>query len=174
MYIREATEADAPAIAAVHVASWRTSYVGIVPDEVLARLSADERAVMWARRLHDANGVCTFVAVNDAGAIVGFADGGPIRDRIAGYAGELYGIYLLKEAQGHGAGRALVRAVADNLAVRGMTAMTIWVLSDNRPARGFYAALGGREIATKMIEIGGRPLEETAYGWADTAAIRAG
>ena len=37
--IRPATLEDAPAIARVHVDTWRTTYAGIVPDEHLAKLS---------------------------------------------------------------------------------------------------------------------------------------
>ncbi|MBV9785789.1 MAG: GNAT family N-acetyltransferase, partial [Acidisphaera sp.] len=37
--IRRARPADAAAIAAVHVAAWRSAYPGILPDTYLARLS---------------------------------------------------------------------------------------------------------------------------------------
>jgi hypothetical protein len=39
--IRPATPADAPALARVQAASWRGSYQGIVPDELLANLPQD-------------------------------------------------------------------------------------------------------------------------------------
>ena len=51
--IRTATVADAPVIGFVHVEAWRESYVGIVPDHVLADLSVDRRAAMWGRILSD-------------------------------------------------------------------------------------------------------------------------
>ena len=40
--LREATPADAPALAAVQVASWRAAYRGLMPDGVLAGLSVPD------------------------------------------------------------------------------------------------------------------------------------
>lgn len=39
--VRPADEADAPAIAAVHVSAWRTAYRRLLPDEVLDQLSVE-------------------------------------------------------------------------------------------------------------------------------------
>src|SRR5256885_7375576 len=89
--------------------------------------------------------------VENAGfGIVGFADGGPSRDRIGGLDGELYAIYLLERSQRRGVGRQLVGAVAARLLEAGLTAMSVWVLAGN-PACGFYDALGGRQIGAKAV-----------------------
>jgi len=171
--VRLATAADAPAMGRVHVASWRTTYPGIVPDAALARLDAGASAARWAGRFADPEyPMGIFVAEDDAGAVIGFAGGGPGRDGVPGYAGELYALYLLREAQGRGAGRALVRAVAEWLAANGTTTLLAWVLAENHPARGFYERLGGRYVATKPYLIEGVTLDEVAYGWTDTAALR--
>jgi len=170
--IREATAADAPAIARVHVESWQTTYRGIVPDEVLANLSVDHRARQWAHRLDDPNAVdFVYVAVNDAGAVIGFASGGPEREGDPVYTGELYAIYLLAGQQGKGIGRRLARAVAERLAAMGHGAILVWVLAAH-PARHFYAALGGMPVREKAITMGDVSLTEVAYGWTDTRAIR--
>jgi len=42
MIIREATHNDIPALAKVHVDTWRTAYRGIMPDEYLANLSYEQ------------------------------------------------------------------------------------------------------------------------------------
>lgn len=173
MIVRPAAATDAAAIAHIHVASWRAAYPGIVPDDVLARLDVGVSTARWERRFADPEyPQGTFVAEDAAGAVVGFANGGPERDGTPGYAGELYALYLLQQAQGQGAGRALVRAVTNWLAAREMTAMLVWVLAENGGARGFYERLGGRYVATKPYAIGGRTLDEVAYGWTDTAALR--
>src|SRR5262249_37205224 len=79
--IRPAQDADAEAIARVHVEAWRESYRGLVPDEVLARLSVERRANDWRTWLGDADGgPIVRVAEDEAGAIVGFASGGRARD----------------------------------------------------------------------------------------------
>src|SRR5256885_780919 len=93
---------------------------------------------------------CIFVAEDAGVGIVGFADGGPSRDRIGGLDGELYAIYLLERSQRRGVGRQLVGAVAARLLEAGLTAMSVWVLADN-PACGFYDALGGRQIGAKAV-----------------------
>jgi hypothetical protein len=62
--IRTATVADAAAIGSVHVEAWRETYVGIVPDHVLAGLSVDGRAAMWGRIL------CNPTALNESAAFV--------------------------------------------------------------------------------------------------------
>ena len=49
--VREATPADAPGIARVHVDAWRTTYRGLVPDSYLAGLSYADRQTMWERIL---------------------------------------------------------------------------------------------------------------------------
>jgi L-amino acid N-acyltransferase YncA len=171
MRIREANTADATAIAHVHVASWRTTYQGIVPETYLANLSEQRRAEVWSTRLSNLpEGECVHVAEDETQGIVGFAGGGPVRDGHPGYTGELYAIYLLAEYQGRGLGRALTVAVARRLAEAGMRSMLVWVLADN-PSRAFYTALGGREVGEKSVEIGGKALTEIAYGWDDVGGL---
>ncbi|HEX5324913.1 MAG TPA: hypothetical protein VFW40_14090, partial [Capsulimonadaceae bacterium] len=51
--IRDATLADAAAIAQVHVSAWRTTYPGIVPQDYIDSRSVEEREGRWAGRLAD-------------------------------------------------------------------------------------------------------------------------
>lgn len=165
--IRPATPADLPGIARVHVDSWRTTYHGIVSDAFLEGLSY-ERSEARNRSLMERtdNPPHVFVATDPDGTVVGFAMGGRTRSDDALFTGELYGIYLLKEQQGHGLGRGLVRAMAGALAADGHGSLIVWVLADN-PSRRFYEALGGRYHRTQSITIGGQELAEVAYGWPD-------
>lgn len=159
--IREARPEDAAGIARVHVDSWRTTYRGLVPDDVLANLRTDERENNWVGILRDQT---KFTYVADEGGIVGFVNGGPERSRTVDYDGELYAIYLLESHQRRGLGRELVRAFAARLAKEGFRSMLVWVLVDN-PHRAFYESLGGVEVKRKKIRIGGATLDEVAYGW---------
>lgn len=171
MQIRPATAADARAIAEVHIASWRSTYVGLLPDEVLANLSVERRENYWHGELtHPDTPHFIYIAESDDGQIVGFASGGPERDGRPPYTGELYAIYLLAEHQGKGIGRALAHAVAEHLRAQGMSAMLVWVLKGN-PAARFYEALGGQNVAEKPLTIGGADRIEIAYGWTDTSTI---
>lgn len=49
--VRAATAADADAMGALHVRSWRYGYRGLVPDEVLAALNPAQRAQRWRETL---------------------------------------------------------------------------------------------------------------------------
>ena len=160
--IRAAVEADAGAIAHVHVASWQTTYAGIVPDAYLAGLDEALRARLWAERLR--GGTLVFVAEWD-GRVVGFADGGANREAVGGCDAELYAIYLLKDAQKRGIGAGLLQAMATALLERNFKSIAVWVLEQNR-SRGFYEKAGARLATSKVIDIGGTKLMEVAYVWA--------
>ena len=159
--IRSATGGDACAIARVHVESWRTTYTGIVPDAYLAGLDEMLRAKLWHEWL--TGNALVLVAESD-GQVVGFAHGGANREALEECDAELYSIYLVREAQRHGAGKALLAAIASVLAERGFRSMAVWVLERN-PARGFYERMGAHLAASKVIEIGGAKLMEVAYVW---------
>ena len=174
MLIRQARISDAAAIARVHVDSWRTTYPGIVPDDYLAGLSYEQRSGVWQRILSEAEADAAqsnYVAVDEDGAVVGFAGGGPERSGDPDYAGELYVIHLLKDSQRRGVGRRLVTSVASDLISNGMRSMLVWVLVQNRPACLFYEALGGLPAREQEVSLGGLPLVEVGYGWQDIGPL---
>src|SRR5262249_38607513 len=98
--------------------------------------------------------------------IIAFAAGGPERDGDRIYRGELRAIYIIQRHQRQGHGRRLTGAVARQLLLDGFDSMLVWVLAEN-PSRAFYDALGGIVVNSKMIESGGRDLQQVAYGWSD-------
>ena len=79
MTIRDAKPEDALAIAEVHIASWRTTYPGIMPQEHLDALSLTEYEQLWWGRLRFAglNQPLVSVAETSNKQIVGFVSGGP-------------------------------------------------------------------------------------------------
>jgi GNAT superfamily N-acetyltransferase len=172
MIIREMTSNDVPAIARVHVDTWRTAYRGIIPDEYLATLSYEKRENGWYQILNKApeNGDFTYVAENELGKIIGFAGGGLERTGNSEYKGELKAIYILEDSQRQGIGRLLVTTVVEKLSQLNIYSMLTWVLADN-PACQFYEKLGGEQIYSKQEERGGATLTEVAYGWKDTTII---
>lgn len=163
--IRKAEPRDAYAVAHVHVTSWRETYQGIVPDEFLKNLSIERRAVYWKNSLENPGDEFHHVLAAEVdGSVVGFVNYGKVRDEVPGFSGELFAIYILRSAQKLGLGRRLfAEAVREQLKF-GRTSMLLWVLSDN-PSRGFYEHLGGEYLKEKVIEIGGKELNEAAYGW---------
>jgi len=169
---RMATIDDASAIGAVHVASWRETYAGLLPQDMLDGLSAEGRAAMWATVL-DApasyNGTRVYVAER-AGEILGLGACGGQHDaamRERDFAGEIGAIYILRAQQGVGVGRGLMNLMARDLMARPMFGASLWVLRENVGARRFYEGLGGTIIVEKEVAEGNTPLHEIAYGWPD-------
>jgi len=162
MMIRKARSEDAKGIAKVHIDSWRTTYRGIVPDTYLKALYYEEKEEIWKRAILTGS---VFIAENEEGQIVGFANGGKERSgQYSGYDGELYAIYLLEAYQGKGIGSSLAKKVFEYLKEKGFNSMIIFALAEN-PACKFYEAIGGKRIGTEEIEIGGEEFTEVVFGW---------
>ena len=168
--VRPAALDDAAAISRVHVASWRTTYRGMLPDDFLASLSEEPYADRWRRVIGDR--LSRVFVVDEDEEIVGFASCGRERAGENGFAGELYAIYILDRAQRKGHGSELVRTVAGALREMKLTDMIVWVLRDNAAARHFYERLGGAYIRSQPITIGAATLEEVSYGWRSLDEIR--
>ena len=172
--IRRATDADVLAMAEVHIVSWRETYPGLLPKPMLARLSIADEAIRWQRMLDRPRawgGAMTFVA-DQEGSVVGYGSCGEQRSSLLrdhGFSGEISELYVLRVAQGQGAGSGLMKAMAGALLDRGHRAGSLWVLDQNSAARRFYEHLGGRAIAQKR---GG--LVEVAYGWGDLRELLSG
>ncbi|MGE5095950.1 MAG: N-acetyltransferase family protein [Betaproteobacteria bacterium] len=169
--IREAEQADAAAIARVHTESWRTTYAGILPRELIARESGTKSELVWQRRLaHPARGAATWIAETRREGIVGFATCGEARDPIEGLDAEIYALYVIHSHQRRGVGRELVRACARHFVRQGLFSFYLWVLKANR-ARLFYDAIGGEEVATRNERLGLHRYDEIAYGWRDLTGL---
>lgn len=165
--IREATHADAEAIASIHVATWKHAYAGQIDQKVLDGLSLAEFTARWQRNLdpQTKGSRATWVAVED-GKIIGFLAAGPSRDDGADKAvvGEIYAIYVHPNAWSTGAGRKLMQVGAEHLRAAGFKELTLWVLTTNARARRFYET-GGMHAdgALKTDDRIGTQLHETRY-----------
>ncbi len=169
--IRRARTGDSVAIAAVHVAAWRSAYAGILPNDYLARLSVPRQAAFYDRAIRSAVGV--FVATasgidvpsGERARIVGFATAGRARMQKPILAeGEIETLYVLDDWRERGIGRRLMRAAGAWLADEGCQSAYLWVLRDN-PSRWFYQRLGGRPAAESEVGVAGRRLMQTAFLW---------
>ncbi|MDF1585096.1 GNAT family N-acetyltransferase [Marinimicrococcus flavescens] len=158
--IRRARPVDAPALAQVQVDSWRETYAKLIPAPYLEGLSYTAHERQWRRTLE--RGGSAFLAVWGK-QIVGLASGGACRS-FSGFSGELHVLYVLRQFQRCGIGRALLDAIHYELARSGHGDMLIWVLAEN-PARGFYEKLGGRLVGEATCVVGGAHLHEVAYAW---------
>jgi ribosomal protein S18 acetylase RimI-like enzyme len=169
--IRAAAPSDAPAIGRIHVASWRETYRGMLPDHFLDNLSAVVRAAMWQGALERDPPVLLFVGQLASGELVGFAGGGPRRGDAPPYDAEVYAIYVLRAARHAGCGRRLLAALAAALRARGFKSLCLWVLRENAHARRFYERLGGQVVGERTEVDGEQAFDEVAYGWASLEAL---
>ena len=81
LLVRRAEPQDAPAVARVHVASWRQAYRGLLPQEYLDSLSVEARTMTWAKAFSQLPDQTSTTLVGELGGqIVGFACVGPSRD----------------------------------------------------------------------------------------------
>jgi GNAT superfamily N-acetyltransferase len=177
--VRAAKLDDAPGMARVIVQTWRSTYRGIVPDEVLDGMDETAMAPWWAESIGRSDaGTPIFVAESEHGEVVGvtLVDAPDERapEREPGYARELRILYVLDAFQGQGIGRRLVGAVVEQLAGQGIGALTIPVFAVNVRARGFYEALGARllRMTPLVMRRFGFTIETAIYGWPDTTALR--
>jgi ribosomal protein S18 acetylase RimI-like enzyme len=166
--IRPAVPADAPRIAQTHVACWRETYTGMLPDEVLAALSVPDRTVMWETILTQSPSSTRVFVVDRDDGIAAFGACGPQRDADLarnGYEGEVSSIYVLASVQKCGVGTALMRAMAAALSAQGLTGMSLWVLRENTAGRRFYDRLGGEVLGEKTERRPYGEIVEITYGW---------
>lgn len=162
--VREAIAADAEGIASVHVASWHTSYQGILPAHVLDRIDVGQRLESRKRILLD-HSTFHLVAYDLTHLdVLGFCDAGPSR-RHGPTVGEIYALYLLHRAKRYGLGSEMLDLSVRWLAAAGMTSMVIWVLENNTHARHFYEAMGGKQGETLRSTVAGFPVVELSYRW---------
>jgi ribosomal protein S18 acetylase RimI-like enzyme len=168
--VREATPADAGAIARVHRESWQTTYAGILPLDVIASQVGRKSEATWRRRLKlGTTGQATWIAQR-GDEVVGFASCGDARHRLEGLEAEIYALYVLQPHQRRGVGRELMRTCARHFVRQGHFGFYLWVLKANR-ARLFYESMGGQEMGEKSERLGLHSFGEVAYGWHDLTAL---
>ena len=161
MIIEPAVLGDAPAIAAVHIAAWRSAYANILPSTYLATLSLARHTAMHHQAI--ATGRSVLVARAENERLVGFCTAG--RPRTPNIAeGEVETLYVLDDYRDQGLGRGLLQQAAQTLATKGCKTLFLWVLQDN-PSRWFYERLGGRPTATSPTQVAGKTFTQTAYLW---------
>ena len=169
--IRRARAADAPGIAAVHVATWRNTYATLLPEAFLAGLSAERLALHYERAIRSGLGV--FVAVRSGEQSVPLVVGFCTARRCVGESrlgesklgeGEVETLYVADDWQNKGLGGQLLRAGAKYLAALGCRSVFIWVLHGN-PAIFFYERLGGRRLANGTTHVAGSDVPQVAYAW---------
>jgi hypothetical protein len=158
--VRRATGQDAPGMGAVHVASWRSAYPGVLPDQFLAKMSIPRQTVFYDRAIRLGAGVHVATWEN---RIIGFSTARRTRNNALG-EGEIETLYVLDDFKERGFGRRLMQASAAYLLGLGCASAFVWVLRDNHAAF-FYEHLGGKRAANSITRVAGRDVPQTAFAW---------
>jgi ribosomal protein S18 acetylase RimI-like enzyme len=157
-FVRPARAGDAEPLARVQVASWLSTFAGIVPADLLAELTGSEAEAVFRDRWREAitnpptsrHYVLTAVTEGPPRSVVGFVSAGPATDadRWPGTDGEVYELRVLPELSelsglsGQGHGSRLLHAAADTLAQDGFHTLCMWVLEADTALRGFLESSG--------------------------------
>jgi ribosomal protein S18 acetylase RimI-like enzyme len=136
---------DAPAIAAVQVRAWRTSYVGLLPAELLESMSVDEVAAGWRDALSRPPDARNRVLVAlERNLVTGFVVTGPATDPdcdpIAD--GEVADLTVDPHKRRAGHGSRLMQACVDTLKVDRFTRAVTWLGAQDDETRAFLTAAG--------------------------------
>lgn len=163
--IRDARAGDSAALARIQLASWRSAYAGILPQDYLDHFTDAEQEEDWRDLLAQPDHDLLLVAESKAGAVVGYALAGPVRSEEKEFASEVIALHILPAWRGRGIGRRLFTAAATRLRDQGYPSLVLWVLEKNSPARGFYEHLGGQLLRTRPVPMEGIDATEVSYGW---------
>ena len=156
MLIRTAVTSDAAALMAIYnpVVETSTATFDLTPRT----LAQQEK---W---LTDRSGArVVLVAVDDDGAVAGFAALSPYRDRAAYSTTVEDSVYVAPNHQGRGVGRLLLDALVDTARAHGFHSMMARIVSDHEASIALHAACGF-EVVGREREVGrkfGRWLDVT-------------
>ena len=140
-YVRDAAQADLPAVLTMKAAAWREAYGHLRDEQFFRRAEATlDRQIEHWRGIVD-RGTTVWMAEDTRGTCVGMACAAPARpERMHGRTDlpdlELTALYVLASAQGTGVADALLdRALGEAPAF-------LWVLAENPRAQSFYRRHG--------------------------------
>lgn len=138
--VRDATAADAAAcvrIYAPYVTGTAITFETEVPsvEEMARRIERSLRSYAW------------LVLVDD-GEVVGYAYGGPFKERAAYRWSCEVSVYLHPDHQGRGGGRQLYAALLDRLERRGLRMATAGMTQPNAASGRLHEAMGFEPVGT--------------------------
>lgn len=130
---------DVEAVAQVHVETWRETYRGLMPDELLDSPDmVEDRRRMWTSLLAPENRRDFSSAIADQdGIIIGIALSGPLPADERGSDRHLFVLYTYTAIHGSGVGQRLLDAVVDP-----EERTSLWVADPNPRAQAFYRRNG--------------------------------
>ena len=172
--LRLALRDDTAAIAALHVASWRSAYRGIFSDRFLDGPVEADRQALWQARLQDPRpGQIVVLAEDLEGTLLGFACG--FIDEDPQWGSFVNNLHVSPNRKGAGIGRALMRDLGRRFAAaEPERPVHLFCLEANPAARGFYEAIGGQVVErTLSVEADGSSCADLRILWRSPAMLLA-
>jgi L-amino acid N-acyltransferase YncA len=138
--IRDATPEDAAACAEI--------YAPYVRDTAITFESAPPSPIEMARRIAAAQQAHAWVVLDEGGRVVGYAYGGPYKERLAYQWSCEVSVYVELGRRRSGAGRALYEALFDRLGARGYRMLVAGMTLPNDASVGLHRAMGFTPVGT--------------------------
>jgi diamine N-acetyltransferase len=150
--VRDAAAEDAAALREVASLAWRDTYRGLLSDATIEAFIDRAYSLEHLRRRIDGH---TFLVVEEAGAIVAFADAAVDGDHL-----NLGAIYAHPERRGRGAGSLVLDTLRDRFPNVPIAAD---VLTGNRKGEAFYERRGFVPRETLPAELFGEAVVERRW-----------
>lgn len=146
-----AKEADAEAIARLRQRIWATTYRGIYPDEMIDRFDYAWHTARDLSRIRS-EAYLVFLIMEDTNPVgyLTLKKGGPL---------QLLSLYVCKEQQHRGIGRAAFAQIRQYCAENGLNGFACQCLPQNASAMAFYHAMGG--VITARDEGNAEPWQDS-------------
>ena len=163
MKVRRAADADRPAIAGLHAASWGDTYRGILPDSLLDDRLLEIMSNRWASQP---------IGPSDAVLVAEY------EGNILGFAATWHGdpayidnLHVAAGARSRGIGRLLLAETARHFLAIGARRALLHVVAANHRARALYLALGGCPAGLEDKDLYGTLVANERIEWDDLETL---
>lgn len=162
MIVRNVEKEDLKAVAEIVVNGWKAAYRGIIDDDFLDSLNAND-AYQRMLKNYQENG---FVVAEIDNEVVGFCRytlENLFSKEYTEIDGEISAIYVKPELKRNGIGKKLFEYVFNEFKKNGNKKIILWCLKENYPSRAFYEKMGGILCGESMIIRGGKKYKEVGF-----------
>lgn len=150
MEIRQLSREELSKVQSIAHHTWPSTFATILsPEQIQYMLNWMYSLEMLESQFDKGH---TFLLIEENGIELGFA--GFELNYSEDPKAKLHKIYLLPKAQGKGAGKALIKEVADRAHKAGQKSLLLNVNKYNQNAIEFYNRIGFQEIYKEVIDIG--------------------
>lgn len=161
LIIRKAKKEDSENIIDVNIKTWLDTYKGIVADEFLKnKINTRQISIDKCRNtVEKDNNVYVAILDNKLVGIVSF--GKSKIDKYYKY-GEIYSLYVLKDYQRRGIGKAIFFNGINDLKEQQYKNILVSCIKQN-PSNEFYIKMGGKKIGEKTSLFGKQLIQENIF-----------